>query len=229
MIRNLKPITQNTKKKITTFWNYVRKNEQEIFNGLLLGLNYDQVLEQFYKKMNSISKEMFFLIKIPENDQEKYTIIFCCRGYQKLFPKALALEEKVPQMEIFTAQAFVKPFKEVTKYKNGTDEPFEFDGCDIKISEMQMSLEDYDIAKKQLKINIYLPFYNEIKEFKNLENDINLIVLFILGEMAFYKHIRKINLCPMPLEPKGLLSLIELPDFIDYLYQINSRRKTREV
>ncbi|WP_281298843.1 hypothetical protein [Flavobacterium limnophilum] len=229
MIRNLKPITQNSKKKITSFWNYVRKNEQEIFNGLLLGLNYDQILEQFYKKLSYISKAMIFLIKIPENDQEKYTIIFCCRGYRKIFSKAIALEEQVPQMEKFTAQAFVQPFEEVTKYKNGTDEPFEFNGCDIKISEMQMSLEDYDIARKQLKINIYLPFYNEIKEYKNLENDIHLIVLFILGEMAFYKHIREIKLHPMPLEPVGLLSLIELPDFIDYLYQINSRRKTRKV
>lgn len=31
----------------------------------------------------------------------------------------------------------------------------------------------------------------------------------------------------MPLEPKGLFSLMELQDFIEYLYKINSRKKTR--
>lgn len=229
MIRNLKPITHNSKKQINTFWNYVRKNEQEIFNGLLLGLNYDQVLEQFYKKLNYISKRMIFLIKIPANDQEKYTIVFCCCGYRKLFSKAIALEEQVPKLELFTAQAFVQPDANLLKYKNGTDEPLEFNEYEIKVSEMQMALEDYNIASKQLKINIYLPYYNEIKEYKNLENEIHWNVMFILGEIAFYKHIREINLLQMPLEPVGLLPLIELPEYIAYLYQINSGQKTRIV
>jgi hypothetical protein len=229
MYRNLKPLTQNNIKKITTFWNYVKKNEQEIFNGLLLGINYDQILEQFYKKLSYISKTMFFIIKIPDNDQEKYTIVFCCRGFRKLFSKTIALEEKVPKLEKFIAQAFIKPFTDVSKYKNSTDNPLEFAEYEIKISEIQMALEDYDIAKKQLKINIYLPYYNEIKEYKNLENEIHLIVLFILGEMAFYKHIREIHLHQLPLEPIGLLPLIDLPDFIAYLYKINSRKKTRAV
>lgn len=47
--------------------------------------------------------------------------------------------------------------------------------------------------------------------------------------MAFYKHIREINLHPIALEPIGLLSLIKLPDFIDNLYKINSRRKPRAI
>ena len=170
---------------------------------------------------------MIFLIKIPANDQEKYTIVFCCLGYRKLFSKAIALEEQVPNLEFFTAQAFVQPHANLLKYKNGTDEPLEFNEYEIKVSEMLMALEDYNIASKQLKINIYLPYYNEIKEYKNLENVIHWNVMFILGEIAFYKHIRQINLHQMPLEPKGLLSLIDLPDFIEYLYKINSRKKTR--
>jgi len=82
-------------------------------------------------------------------------------------------------------------------------------------------------ATKQLKINIYLPDCNEIKHYDNLEYEIDWILIHIVGELAFYKHIREIILYPLPLEPIGLLSLIELPDFIDYLYQINSRKKTR--
>jgi hypothetical protein len=63
----------------------------------------------------------------------------------------------------------------------------------------------------------------------DLESTIEIIVMQIIGEIAFRKHLRKINLYPMSLEPKGLLSLIELPDFIEYLYKINSRKKTRMI
>jgi hypothetical protein len=229
MKRKLKPITPIMEKKINSFWNYVRKNEQEIFNGLLLGINYEQVLQQFHKKLLTISKVFLFLIQIPDQNQEKYTIIFCCRGYRNVHSKALALEKQVPQMELFTAQAFVQPSAHISKYKSGTDEPLEFGPYEIKISEMLMALEDYDIDRKELKINIYLPYYDAIKAYERLQYDIELSVLLILGEMAFYKHIRKINLHPMPLEPVGLLPLIELPDYIAYLYKINSRRKTRVV
>jgi hypothetical protein len=49
----------------------------------------------------------------------------------------------------------------------------------------------------------------------------------VIGEIAFRKHIKEIQLNQMPVEPIGLLPLIDLPDFIAYLYKINSRRKTR--
>ncbi|QBN20526.1 hypothetical protein [Flavobacterium nackdongense] len=99
----------------------------------------------------------------------------------------------------------------------------------IKISDIQIALADYNIPTKQLKIDMYLPDYNELQQFEDLEANIDWIVIQIIGEIAFRKHIRQILLHPMPLEPVGLLPLIELPDFIEYLYQINSRRKTRIV
>jgi hypothetical protein len=92
-----------------------------------------------------------------------------------------------------------------------------------------MALIDYNIEKKELKINIYIPYYCKLKEYKNLKSEFIWIVMFIIGEIAYRKHIKEIRLHQMPLEPKGLLSLIELPDFIEYLYKINSRKKTREV
>lgn len=48
-------------------------------------------------------------------------------------------------------------------------------------------------------------------------------------EIAFSRHINEIQLHQIPVEPIGLLSIIELPDFIAYLYQINSRKKTRMI
>lgn len=216
-------------KKITTFWNYFQKNEQAIINAFLLGINTDEICSQFIKKLNSISKRIGFEITKPSNNQDKCRIILTAYGYHKLFPKIIALEEQVPHLEYFTAQAFIKPFDDIEKYINGTDDPVFFANYQIKISKLQMVLADYNIAIKQLKIDVYLSNYNELKHFDDLKDNIDWIVMCIIGEIAFRKHIQEINLHQMTLEPQGLLSLIELPDFIDYLYKINSRNKTTQI
>lgn len=92
-----------------------------------------------------------------------------------------------------------------------------------------MSLVDYNITTKQLKINIYIPAYDHIQDFDEIEYDLNYIVMDIIGEIAFRKHIKKIEFFELPESTNGLLNLIELPEYIDYLYKINSRQKTRIV
>ena len=211
-------------KQITTFWNYFKKNEQEIINAFFLGINGDEIYSQFKKKYNNISKRISFQITKPANNQDKYRIIFTACGHRKLYPKIIALENLAPPLEYFTAQAFIKPFEKTEEYKNGSDKPIIFENYEIKISKIQIALSDYNLATKQLKINLFLPHFDEIKQYEDLKLNIDWIVMQVIGEIAFYKHIREIKLLQMPLEPIGLLSLIELADFIDYLYQINSRR-----
>ena len=215
-------------KQITTFWNYFKKNEQEIINAFFLGINGDEIYSQFIKKFNNISKRISFEITKPAN-VDKCRIIFTAYGYRKLFPKIMALENQAPPLDYFTVQAFIKPFENTEEYKNGSDKPIIFENYEIKISEIQLALADYNIETKQLKINLYLPDYNEIKQYEDLKLNIDWILLQIIGEIAFRKHIKQIQLNQLPLEPKGLLPLIELPDYIDYLYKINSRKKTRQV
>lgn len=216
-------------KQIKTFWNWFQNNEEAIKNALLLGINTEEILIQLDKKFKSISKRIGFLIDDSASNQGKFTIIFTAAGYHKLFPKLIALEKQAPSLKYFTPQAFIKPFTDTTPYKNGTDLPCIYKTCAIKISELQIALLDYHIETKQIKINIYLPDYNELKHFEDLKDNIDWMVMQIIGEIAFRKHIKQIQLNQMPLEPKGLLSLIELPDFIEYLYKINSRKKTRQV
>ena len=216
-------------KKITTFWNYFKKNEQEIVNAILLGINTEEVLSQITKKLDNVSKRIGYVIKAPKTINDKYLIIFTGNGYRKLLPKIIELESQVPTLKYFTAQAFVKPLEDVTKYINGTDEPYRHGNYEIKSSELQIALLDYNIATKQIKIDLYLPDYNQLKHFEDLNHNIDWIVMQIIGEIAFRKHIKHIQLLQMPLEPIGLLPLVDLPDFIDYLYKINSRKKTREV
>ena len=227
MNRNLKPITQNATKKITTFWNWFQKNEQEIFHGFHLNIKKEEVIAQMLKKLKIVSLSIGFLIRHSTEFEDKYSIIFTGNGLRRLFAKMMALENQAPKLEHFTAEAFLKPLEVTTVYREGTDDPCVCKNFEIKISEIQMALLDYNIAKKQIKIDLYLPDYDKLKQYDDLESTIEFIVMQIIGEIAFRKHMRQINLHPMPLEPIGLLSLIELPDFIEYLYKINSRRKTK--
>lgn len=216
-------------KQITTFWNWFQKNEQEIFHAFHLNIKKEEVIAQMLKKLDIVSKSIGFVIRHSTEFEDKYIIIFTGNSLRRLFAKMMALENQVPKLEYFTAEAFLKPLEDTAVYKEGTDDPCIFKNFEIKISQIQMALLDYNIAKKQIKIDLYLPDYEELKQYDDLESTIEFIVMQIIGEIAFRKHIREINLHPMPLESIGLLSIIELPDFIDYLYQINSRRKTRKV
>ena len=216
-------------KKITTFWNYFQKNEQEILNAILLGINTEEVLSQITKKLDYVSRGIGYVIKAPKTINDKFIIIFTGNGNRKLFPKIITLENQTPTLQHFIAQAFIKPLEDTTKYKNGSDEPVICKNYEIKISEIQIALLDYNIATKHIKINLYLPEYNELKQYEDLKSNIDWIVMQIVGEIAFRKHIKQIQLNQLPLEQIGLLSFMELPDFIEYLYKINSWKKTRQL
>ena len=142
MYRNLKPITENSKKKITTFWNYFQKNEQEILNSILLGINTEEVLSLITKKLDYVSRRIGYIIKSPKTSNDKFIIIFTGNGYRKLFAKIIALESQAPAMKNFKAHAFIKPLEDATKYINGTDEPSNCGNYEIKISELQMALNN---------------------------------------------------------------------------------------
>ena len=92
-----------------------------------------------------------------------------------------------------------------------------------------MSLVDYNISSKQLKINIYIPGYDRIKDYHEVEIDLKYLVMEVIGEIAFRKHIKTIEFLDLPEATSGFLSLIELPEYVDYLYKINSRGKTLKI
>ena len=227
MVHNIKPITENSKKKITTFWNHFKNNEQQIALAILFGIRTEEVLDQLFKNLNGVSKKIDYLIKPPSEGQDKFIIIFSGNGNPRLFAKMMALENQAPELKHFIAQAFIKPLENPAMYKDGSDKPCWCRNFEIKISEIQVTLLDYNIATKQLKINLHLPNYDKLIDFEGLKEDFNWIVMCIIGEIAYYKNIKEINLQPMPTEPFSLFSLLDLTNYINYLYQINSRKKTR--
>lgn len=52
-----------------------------------------------------------------------------------------------------------------------------------------MTLVDYNITTKQLKINLYVPAYQRFQEFDEIEYDLKYLVMEVIGEIAFRKHI----------------------------------------
>jgi hypothetical protein len=227
MTHTLKPITENSKKQITSFWNHFKNNEQQILYAVLFGYKTEEVLGLLFKNLNTVSKGIDFIFNSHSEDKDKFIILFSGNGNPKLFAKMMAIENQAPELKHFIAQAFIKPLENPARYKDGTDKPCWCRNYEIKISEIQMALLDYNMATKQLKINLYLPDYDKLKDYDGLKEDINWIVMCIIGEIAYFKNIKEINLHPIPVEPFGLLSLLDLTNYIDYLYQINSRKKTR--
>lgn len=92
-----------------------------------------------------------------------------------------------------------------------------------------MSLLDYNVQSKQLKVCILLPDQDEMMQCEDLDANLTFVVMNVIGEIAFKRHIKYIEFIPLEGAENGLLDLIDLPDYIDYLYQINSRRKTRTI
>lgn len=117
--------------------------------------------------------------------------------------------------------------QQVTKIKNGTDLACRYENYEFKMSDLQIALIDYNVTTKQLNIKLYIPNYDRVKHFEELQNDLKFLVMEVIGEIAFRKHIKLIEIDQLPQPCNGLLPLIELPDYIDYLYKINSKGSTR--
>lgn len=216
-------------KQIEKLWTWFQANEQEFNNALLLGINTDEVLAQFSKKLYAVSRRISFIVKVPNDEELPIIIVFTGGGYRKLFDKLIALEEMAPKLEMFRPQAFIKPLDNVEEVKLGLDDPIFFEDYEIKISDVRFNLLDFNIKTKQLKLTIYLPYYDELKDFEDLYDYLEMLLMEVLGEIKYKKHIKYFEVALLPEHHESLLPLVELQDYIDYLYTINSRKKPRTI
>ena len=217
-------------KQIDKFWNWFLANEEAIIHAIRFGINFDEIFLYFNRHFTGISKRIGFMIKLS-NYEEKHTIVFSAGGYPKLFAKIRALEQQAPKLLYFTPQAFIKPLQDKTAIMEGRDSGYGFGDYNIRISQLYLSMDQYDLPTKRLRITIYLPAeYDDLRMYDdNLECYLTCIVIDIVGEVAFRKHIRAFQIAGVSDSKKGLLKLIELQDCIDHLCQIDARRKTRSL
>lgn len=216
-------------KAIEKFWTWFQDNEQEVKNALVLGIRTEEVLPQLSKKVYFVSRRIGFVIKFPATDADSFLFIFTGGGYRKLFPKLLAFEELAPQLEFFRVQAFIKPMENREEVLLGTDRPIYFRHYEFKVSILRFSLLDFSVKSKQVRLTVFLEDYHALKGFEQLLNDVETVLIDVIGEIKYRKHIKDFELAPLPINQSGLIPLIELEECIDYLYTINSRKKTRVI
>lgn len=211
-------------KQIQRFWNWFQHNEQAVLNAYLLAVNTEEVFTNLGRHLSYVSKRIGFVIKQQEGN-EKCIIIFSGEGYRKLFPKLKALEQQAPRLELFIPQAFIRPTQNLQKIKERGDSPLTFANYELKISDLQVALLSFNIPLKQLKIQIAMSNYNELKDFEELRNDIAYLIMVVIGEINYRKHIRNFEIIPLIPQQSGLLHISQLQEYIDYMYIRKPRNK----
>ena len=206
-------------KTIQNFWNWFQDNEQAIYNACKLEINKDEVLFHLERNLNYVSKRIeHFITKHPQ-DENKLKVFISAHGYRKLFPKMKALEENIPILEYFSIQVYITPFN--------TQEPTIPYNMVETIKNTFIKLEDYNTVTKKIILTLYCHEKIMQLNIKKVERHAYLLLLFTLGEVKYKKHIYDFNCEVMPQNTNGLLSLSELPEFIDYLAKINYSRKLK--
>jgi hypothetical protein len=206
-------------KTIQNFWNWFQDNEQGIFNACKLEINKDEVFFHLRRNLNYVSKRIeYFITKHPQNEN-KLKVFITAHGYRKLFPKMRALEEKIPSLKYFSIQVYITPL-------NTVDPKIPYNLVEA-INNTQIILEDYNTATKKIILTLYC--HEKIMQLNNtkIKRHAYLLLLFTLGELKYKKHIYDFKCKVMPQNTNGLLSLSELPEFIDYLAKINYSRKLK--
>jgi hypothetical protein len=207
-------------KTIQNFWTWFQDNEQVIYHAYKLGINSDEVIENLNRNLNYVSKRIAIYIYMQNNQPNKFCVLFSAHGYRKLFPKIIALGEIKTRLEYFTVHTFLKPLCADNK-NQFSDKLIEM------IKSILIKLEDYNIASKKVIITLYYPEGLTKEDKTNSKLYIKTLLRFTLGEVNYKKHIKEVYYKPLPKVTNGLLSLSELPEFIDYLAKINYRRKLK--
>lgn len=216
-------------KQINRFWKWFQDNELAIKHAFTLGINSEEVISHLLRNLDYVSKRIGYVVKIPKNEEKKCLIIFTGGGYRKLFPKLVALEEQAPALKYFKPQAFIKPLENIQEIKNDTANTLMSNNREITIIHLQFSLLDFNIATKQLKIAIYVPNDVEMGSQEEQYNNMKYVLMEIIGELNYRKHIKYFEIIATAKNPVGLLDLLDLQVYIDYLYKINSRKKPRMI
>ena len=207
-------------KTIQNFWTWFQQNEQAIYHAYKLGINSDEVIENLHRNLNYVSKRIVIYIYMQNNHPNKFCVLFSVHGYRKLFPKIIALGEKTPRLEYFTAQTFLKPLCAENK-NQFSDKIIEM------INSIFIKLEDYNIASKKVILTLYYSNSLTGEDKLNSKQYVKTLLRFTLGEVNYKKHIKEVYFKPLPRNTNGLLSLSELPEFIEYLAKINYSRKLK--
>jgi hypothetical protein len=206
-------------KTIQNFWIWFQQNEQAIYNSCKLEINKKEVLFDLKKNLNYVSKRIEYCITNHPQIESKLKLFLTAHGYRKLYPKMNALEEMSLSFEKFAIQVYITPLN----IDNQTIPSKLVEA----IKNTQIKLEDYNTATKKIKISLYFDKQFIFQNKNQIDKYAYLLLLFTLGEVKYKKHVADCNCETLLPNTYDLLSLSELPEFIEYLSKINYNRKLK--
>jgi hypothetical protein len=206
-----KTLNEKQIKTIQNFWRWVEDNQTAIFNAYVVGINTAEVAMHFKRNLNYVSKQIDCLLFYQD---ETLKLLFTAQGYRKLFPKLIALEENAPKLSRVTPIIFIKPITNKERYLKKEDGYLSIFKQELKISDLYLQLDNYNTTTKKIDITVFHPY----KDSEKMQNAILFIIMFVIGEIAFKKHLNEIEIKSTTIIPNGLLQLIELDEYISYLY-----------
>lgn len=214
-----KTLNQRQIKTIQNFWKWFQDNEQALSFAITMGINEEEVMKNFDRNLNYISKRLTVVIMDGREDDNKLNLFFSALGDKKLFPKVAAIKEYVPLAKHFMIHSFIKPY-------SVENETFLNENTIKILKNAQIKLEDYNTANKKIILTLYLQKDN-YENSENLKVEAETLLLFTLGEVTYKRHISDFKVAIVPENGTGLLALSELQEFINYLTKINYNRKLK--
>jgi hypothetical protein len=124
------------------------------------------------------------------------------------------LDENAPKLSRVTPIIFMQPITNKERCLNKEDGFLSIFKQELKISDLYLQLDNYNTTTKKIDITVFHPY----KDSEKMQNAILFIIMFVIGEIAFKKHLNEIEIKFTTIIPNGLLQLIELKKHITYLY-----------
>jgi hypothetical protein len=220
-----KQITPVMLRQIKSFWNWFEANEMQILEAFTQNIEHDETFKMLNKKLNYVSKRIGFILIGSKSKTAKIKLIITAHGYKKLFPKVNGLIKNAPKLNNWEFEAFIQPKTDLEVFKQGMDKPYIFHDFELKTSELYFKPLEFNTFKKNMKIVVYLKNYKYHFDNESIDEAVYIIIQDLIGEENFKKTIDLVQLAQLPDNPKNLVHLYELQEYIDFLYKINRRVK----
>ena len=206
---------------IQSFWSYFRKNNHAFL--LLKEIPLKDLQVHFNKlsaQLNKYNGEIGFIIKNGKSISE---FIITAHGNPYLFKEVELLAYHAPIIERWKITAFLQPDRNISKYEEGTDKPFQFYGISLKISEMYfLPLEDPN-KPMDLGICVYINNYIFHKDNQKLREGVYIQIEHLIGEKSFANDLSFIDIKQIPVTNVSLFELCYLGSFIEDFKSENSK------
>lgn len=198
---------------ITNFWNYFQQN-----NFVFLFLNevsQEEIKQHFYnlkEVLNLYNKDLDLIIKNKKNDAE---LIITAHGNPYLFKEVELLVLYAPKIKRWKITAFIQPETDLTKYENGTDEPFKFYGINLKVSDINFVLLGDPDKPLDFGIRVFLKNYIIYKENPKLKEAVYILIEHLIGEKSFANDLKFIDINQLNQIDENHLKLHHLKLYLD--------------